>query len=1106
MTTMNDSDAYKSLIPPTLELVSVWDYYSSKDHDNEDTVSTKRTVSLLRVAKKASTNSNNDNENETPTAQDEEASIPLLFSTTRLLERFQIPLHVSSTPGNNDNEDDSPKIHPLWISEETPATESPDAELHTQLQTQLTIKDDNKEGEENTVDDFDSQMIPDARSFDEPAPKESPPQKKTPSSSPKTAKVSSSFQSLPRVDNAAEMMRTALTDIYLFQHRIRSKQQTKQKQQSTPNQRKENRRLHALTTARDRLQQQLQTKEEQASSNETPDDDEEEENPHDSDASDQEKEQDEDDDDPDESNSNDDTRDPWMRLIRTVNSLAVLTPIVLHMLFHPQRNNRDLRIGKVSIVANHKQNNKHNSKRRGGGGGGVDKCWLILEGRGFDVCSQKSAKGCYGLLRDIYAAMGSFVRPPMSMTKQQQYYPSSSFHPERDEAVFRQHWPTAVEELLQNLLQVADNQGFCTKSTPQHPLSSICQTNEGLTLEQAESIAQKLDETWGLREETLSPAEVKRQADYEKAISNLQKRVFGLLRGRFRRKNDDDDIRLSVYGSCLSNLSLGRNSDVDLSLYLRSASQNLQAFESGEMGANRYDKDRKNTVYKICRALEQGSGRNEFTDMQPIAHARVPVVRGCYKAANNPFHAQGHMAFDICLLNDIAVVNSSLIREYCLVDPRVKMLCKAVKQWAKAQKISSAADSTLSSYAWTNMVLVYLQQHELIPNLQSRELAKEAGVKLQDDDPWHSIKNLDTFYLKWDQVKHVWRPPANLKNVSISALLFGFFEFYGSSRIQSSLFVLGLNTNDAQSLSEDAEQPMPRLIPRTVFRRCSWFWTVQDPFETFDSHCPHDLASHAEKDNAILVIRWYLHEAHQILLDAIRNSGGQGQAFEQWPSVVCDSETGANEGNNTKRGQGTKNASTPKKMQPTQSGNVNNGAGERNSRNRRRNNNSAKKQATPQKGQNDSNKMQIKPTPNKQPNATPNKNEPNASNNDKDASKDQSNSSNKAPTPKKKQFHKPRNNKATPQKQPNAKNEASPAKANVQSSGASPNGNDSKSPPKRNNRNQRRFANKTRGNKGEDSENRPKDSPSPKGNSPKKAQPQNDTKGPTPKVVSDPKS
>ena len=60
----------------------------------------------------------------------------------------------------------------------------------------------------------------------------------------------------------------------------------------------------------------------------------------------------------------------------------------------------------------------------------------------------------------------------------------------------------------------------------------------------------------------------------------------------------------------------------------------------------------------------------------------------------------------MCFLNDIAVVNSTLIQEYSMIDTRVKFVMLLVKWWAKEKDLCSTIDGTLSSYTWMNLVSV----------------------------------------------------------------------------------------------------------------------------------------------------------------------------------------------------------------------------------------------------------------------------------------------------------------------------------------------------------------------------------------------------------------
>jgi DNA polymerase sigma len=311
-----------------------------------------------------------------------------------------------------------------------------------------------------------------------------------------------------------------------------------------------------------------------------------------------------------------------------------------------------------------------------------------------------------------------------------------------------------------------------------------------------------------------------RQA-YTRAINILHEHLSTLVQQRF------PDARLGVYGSCLSDLSLGKSSDVDLSLDFKRARKVKDQFEIGKCPVQRYESEMKSLVYAVCRTMERR--KHEFRAMQPVTRARVPVIKGTYLGANNPYTVDGSIDFDVCFLNDIAVVNSSLLREYSIVDDRVKALMIAVKRWAKAFGICSSQHNTLSSYAWMNLVIFYLQNVGFVPNLQSPELAQAAGISRDPRNEWHNVNNLDTFYLKWEDVSSVWQRAPAMESVSVTSLLYGFFRFYVVE--YPSILTVSIK------LGRDT------FLPKTVFRKSSLgFWCIEDPFETCDSHCPHNLA------------------------------------------------------------------------------------------------------------------------------------------------------------------------------------------------------------------------------------------------------------------------
>ena len=315
------------------------------------------------------------------------------------------------------------------------------------------------------------------------------------------------------------------------------------------------------------------------------------------------------------------------------------------------------------------------------------------------------------------------------------------------------------------------------------------------------------------------------RTEHERSIRDLHKRLDQKLSGRYKGHT------LTVYGSCLSGLALGRSSDVDVSLYLPELQRYKDGRLRGSTSDSAYERQVKNHVYTVTRAIER-QRMVEFANVVPVTRARVPVVKGVYLHAKNPWSHDGSMSFDICFLNDIAVKNSCLIREYSQYDDRVKFVMLAVKSWTKYKNISSAADNTLSSYAWMNLVIFYLQCIDFIPNLQCPQLMEAHGMVPDPQDRWSTIDGLKTVFVSSAIVKQkdLWKPNETFATSSVSWLLMGFFNFY------------------AQQFPFESAAVSIRhgkcVIQKSVFRSARlWRMCIEDPFETHDSHAPHDLGT-----------------------------------------------------------------------------------------------------------------------------------------------------------------------------------------------------------------------------------------------------------------------
>ena len=188
-------------------------------------------------------------------------------------------------------------------------------------------------------------------------------------------------------------------------------------------------------------------------------------------------------------------------------------------------------------------------------------------------------------------------------------------------------------------------------------------------------------------------------ADEIRAVGTLQSQLNDIIhKSNFFRPRGNFCYRLSVYGSSFTKLTV-QGSDVDLSLDfvdMRNGKHNMgrshldprlvDTNATGEKLELQKAKAKKKSVYALKWLLT----KHGYSSVEAIPMARIPLV----SARSRTF------SFDICFDNSIAVLNSTLLREYAKLDYRVKALILLVKVWARANKIGSAKDCHLSSYTW----------------------------------------------------------------------------------------------------------------------------------------------------------------------------------------------------------------------------------------------------------------------------------------------------------------------------------------------------------------------------------------------------------------------
>ena len=462
-----------------------------------------------------------------------------------------------------------------------------------------------------------------------------------------------------------------------------------------------------------------------------------------------------------------------IRLAAVVNSLRVLINIIRPMLNHPQRENKDLKMKHGPSISTDKKNRVYLFTKR------VYCCASLGQLR-------EIKRECTAISGELGVTLTDGNIPPKEIIH-------SIFNPQQLQML------TDEEHLVDKCMKL-----------PSQP----CPTNVS-TLNNA--LMNRFENEHDEKQYMLQRSIERLQSQLEKAIS--------------RRFNG---VRLTVYGSCLSGLALEGSHDVDISIFIPELHRLRSDFDNGSISGEEYQTKSKKIIFKVRDSLLY-CREERFDDLFAVTRARVPVVKGL-AYMQNPYTQDGHLSFDLCFLNDIAVVNSSLLREYSLFDNKVRILMLCVKSFAKSNGIASAADGTLSSYSWLNLVIFYLQCIGMVPVLQCPTLMEEHDCERNPNDRLHSVNGLNTIYLTKDIVtkKGIWQQSSHVKDTDIAMLLLGFFKFYSTIFPQATV----------SASIRFGKISLQKTCLSAKLGRIS----VEDPFEICSSHCPHDLGCHVKEE------------------------------------------------------------------------------------------------------------------------------------------------------------------------------------------------------------------------------------------------------------------
>ncbi|KAL2092115.1 hypothetical protein ACEWY4_011913 [Coilia grayii] len=208
-----------------------------------------------------------------------------------------------------------------------------------------------------------------------------------------------------------------------------------------------------------------------------------------------------------------------------------------------------------------------------------------------------------------------------------------------------------------------------------------------------------------------------------------------------------EGARLRLFGSSKNGFGF-KQSDLDICMVLEG--------QENSMGL-----DCIGIILTLAQALGKHSG---LKNIIPIITAKVPIVKFC--------HVETGLEGDISLYNRLGLHNTELLASYASIDPRVRQLCYTMKVFTKVCDIGDASRGSLSSYAYTLMVLFFLQQREppVIPVLQEIYDGQTKPEVLVDGWNTYFFRDLEELPRRW--------PSYGQNRESVGELWLGLLRFY----------------------------------------------------------------------------------------------------------------------------------------------------------------------------------------------------------------------------------------------------------------------------------------------------------------------------------------
>ena len=170
---------------------------------------------------------------------------------------------------------------------------------------------------------------------------------------------------------------------------------------------------------------------------------------------------------------------------------------------------------------------------------------------------------------------------------------------------------------------------------------------------------------------------------------------------------------------------------------------------------------------------------------------------------------------DITVQNTLPILNTKLIRVYSLLDQRFHILGIFLKFWVKKNKIHSALDKYLSSYALLILIIHYLQsivEPKILPILQQVQNIQEEYIYYYEEKKLKTNLYFEEDLNKIENYMNI----INDKNVNTSSvveLLIGFFDYYA---YKYNHYLISISRSDKKPVPEEETIAFPLEDPFDV--------------------------------------------------------------------------------------------------------------------------------------------------------------------------------------------------------------------------------------------------------------------------------------------------